>query len=191
MDRLLSLVSGPAQLAVAQSLAKAHLRLEADFAEDDTIIDFYTEAAQNVAQERLSKQLITQTWDESLASASGKVYLSKAPVQSLVSVKYYDSDNVQQTATLSDFTLVASDDWAYVDCDSWPQAYDRADAITIQYVAGYGDAVSDVPAEIRQAILLLLGQYDGVRENATEATFTEIPAGFDALINLHARGWYG
>lgn len=191
MDHLLSLVSPPSVSGVAQSLAKAHLRLASDFNEDDTLIDFYTEAAQNVAQERLNKLLITQTWDEALPKPSGKIYLSKAPVQSLVSVKYYDASNTEQTATLGDFTLVASDDWAYVECDSWPQAYDRPDAITLQYVAGYGDAPSDVPAEIRQAILLLLGQYDGVRENTTEATFTEIPAGFDALINLHARGWYG
>jgi hypothetical protein len=40
---------------------------------------------------------------------------------------------------------------------SWPSVTARADAVTIEFTAGYGDAGSDVPEPIRTAIALAVG----------------------------------
>lgn len=186
---LLTLVEPPAIDALDIDTAKAHLYV--DFSDDDALITAYIKAAVAFAEEKTGKALITQTWDESIACPSGKVYLSKVPVQSLASITYYDADNVQQTANLADFTLVANEDWAYVECDTWPTVYDRADALTIRYVAGFGDATTDVPSNLTLAMLLLVAQYYMQRENVSQNDMKEPPQMFTDLVNLSARSWYG
>ena len=186
---ILTLVTGPIISPVSLATLKAHLRI--DEATEDDILQMYLDAATAVAQEQLGKALISQTWNESVRYVNGRVDLTVNHVQSLSSITYYDSDNVQQTATLSDFDLVAGDDWAYVESDAWPSLYSRADAITFQYVAGFGSSPDSIPANIRQAILLLAGQYYANRENVSEAKLTELPQAFTALIGLSRTGWYG
>lgn len=187
---LLSLVTAPAVSPVTLVTAKAHLRV--DFTDDDTIIQDYIDAATAVAQEQLGKVIITQTWDEATANPFGKVYLTKKPFQSLTSITYFDEANTSQTADLADFIVVANEDFAYVEpVTEWPRVYDRADAVTFRYVAGFGDAPADVPANIRQAILLLVGQYYEVRENLVDSKMQNYPKAFDALIDLSRVAWYG
>ena len=135
--------------------------------------------------------MVSQTWDESFRTTGKRFVLSKKPAQSIVSVKYFDGDNVEQTATLSDFSLIKLEDRPYVESDNWPGAYDRADAITVQYVAGYGDSGADVVATLRHAILLIVGFYYQFRMSADEAKLSEIPFGIRELINLESAGWYG
>jgi hypothetical protein len=40
---------------------------------------------------------------------------------------------------------------------SWPTVVSRADAITVEFIAGYGDSGADVPEPIRTAIALGAG----------------------------------
>ena len=47
---------------------------------------------------------------------------------------------------------------------SWPKPGRTANGIEIAFVAGYGDAAADVPAPIRQAILLLVAHWHEHRE---------------------------
>ena len=44
-----------------------------------------------------------------------------------------------------------------IDSDGWPDTYDRANAINIEFVCGYGDDAEDVPASLRAAMLLHIG----------------------------------
>jgi uncharacterized phiE125 gp8 family phage protein len=55
-----------------------------------------------------------------------------------------------------------------------------AGAVKIQYKAGYGDA-DDVPEEIKQAILLLTGDFYRNRESTTGTTVKELPYAVRAL----------
>ena len=186
--RILSRAVAPAALPVSLSDTLAHLRV--DDVRENNLVRLYIGSACRIVEQKSGRTLITQTWDESFKTATKQVMLSKSPVQSLVSVKYYDTDNVQQTATLSDFTLVALEDGPYVESDNWPSTYDRADAITIQYVAGYGIS-SSIPETLRHAILLIVGQYYEYRMNAEEVNAYPIPLGIENLIGLERGGWYG
>jgi uncharacterized phiE125 gp8 family phage protein len=59
----------------------------------------------------------------------------------------------------------------------------------ISFVVGYGTP-NDVPKEIKQAALLLIGHYYANRE-AVGSVGSEIPLGVQALLNNRRRGWIG
>lgn len=184
-DHILTLATAPAAVPVSLADLKEHLRVDGTY--EDALIDGYAAAAVACLDDEIGRAIITQSWDEAFQNPSRDVYLSKLPVQSLTSVTYFDADNVEQTATLSDFTLYTSDEWAFVRSDNWPQTYDRPDAITVRYVAG-----TDQPDErVVQAVKLIVGHWYEHRMDASEAKLTEIPRAASHLVNLMRGGWYG
>lgn len=185
--RIVTVATPPAAGPVSVSDMKAHLRVS--HSDDDALITAYLAAA--VASldvnGELGRAIITQTITESLQYPTRDTYLSVLPAQALVSVKYYDTDNVEQTATLGEFALYKSDDWAFVRSDNWPSTYDRPDAVTITYTAGQDAA----PDDIQHAIKLIVGHWYEYRESVTEVTLAEMPRAVSHLIGLHRRRWYG
>jgi uncharacterized phiE125 gp8 family phage protein len=142
----------------------------------------------------LGKALISQTWAESFRYFRDGVRLSVGPFQSIVSVTYFDGDGAQQTLPSSIYTIHSDDRGPMLwlkPGQSWPSIESRPDAITATYRAGYGDTPDSVPAEIRQAMLLLVGGYYQNREAvAAGITFAELPMGVKALLGPHRRRAY-
>jgi len=99
-----------------------------------------------------------------------QIVLPYAPLSSVVSVKYYDSANNQQTITSTDYNVLKFINQKrfieFNDGYDLPSVYPRADAIEIQFKAGYGSAASNVPKAIYQATLLILGQMYEKREDS-------------------------
>lgn len=186
--------SAPAVAPVSLVDAKLHLRVD-NTAEDDLITALIEAAVSHLdAQGVLGRAIITQSWAQWVGQSPGSVRLLVGPFQSLTSVEYYDSDNALQTATLTDFETRLDGDFVIVKPKTgfaWPGAYSRDDAIKITYVAGYGNAGSDVPQSIRQAILLLVGHWYENRMAVSEASLKEVPLAVDALIGIERVGWYG
>ena len=84
--------------------------------------------------------------------------LYRSPAQSVTSIKYYDADGVLQTWDSSNYILDKSAVPSVITTApdiSYPDTQNRSQAVQIEYVAGYGDTGDDVPAAIRQAILML------------------------------------
>ena len=186
---------------------KAHLRVTAT-AEDDLIHALATAARQRV-EEEIKRALITQTWDYKFdwfepptSTGNSPLVVNKAriielprpPLQSVSYVTYLNSD--QSTIYLYDAvgspTVTSS---LVVDSTSspgriipssqaaWPTAYDQINAITVRYVAGYGDTGDSVPTPIKQAILLLLGHLYEHREAASEMVgVMTLPLGVEFLL---------
>ena len=190
-EHITALVTPAAVSPVSLDDMKEHLRV--DGADENALIQAYINAcASSLGSEgELGQALTTETWDESFKNPPKDVYLSVLPARSIVSVTYYDRDNVQQTATLSDFTLYSSDRWAFVRSDNWPGTYDRPDAITIRYTAGFGDDAADVPLEVVQAVKLIVAHWYQNRENTSELNMKEIPRAASHLLGLRRVGWYG
>lgn len=191
-DHLTTRTAAPAVSPVSLVEAKLHLRVSGT--DEDTLIQLYIDAATAAAEEELGKVLITQTWTETIEYPTGRVKLTKAPVQSVSAIQYYDGDNVSQAGVLSDYSIITQEHFAYIEPVSggvWPTVYDRPDAMTFTYTAGYGDAGSDVAANIRQAIFLLVGQYYEHRVNVEETKFQEMPRAVTSLLGLSRAHWYG
>lgn len=187
-------VSAPAIDPITLSECKAQLRI--DTTDDDEYLVRLIAVATAFVDARgvLGKAIITQTWRVWVGNAPSAIKLPIGEVQSLSAVKYYDADGVLQTATLSDFELVGLPDARMVRPKSgysWPSAQARDDAIAIEYVAGYGDASSDVPQSVRHGLLMLVAHWYENRETTSEKQYASLPFGFEELMQIERGHWYG
>lgn len=188
----LTRIAPPGASPVTLSEVKDHIEVEDD--DRDALIQRLLDAAVAYVDATgvLGQAMITQTWAQTGYGWRDRVDLTITPVQSLSAVKYYDTDNVEQTATLSDFRLIGGARSSYVEpVGSWPQTFDRPDALRLEYVAGYGDAASDVPENIRNAVCTLAGHFFNHREAYSEGAVREVPMLFEALIGNERASWYG
>ena len=103
MQHRFELITAPAAEPVTVTDAKKKMRIERS--DDDALIARLINVAIGFVDVRgaLGKAMITQTWGEWLAPSPPVVYLSLGPVQSVSAIKYFDTDNVLQTATFSNF----------------------------------------------------------------------------------------
>lgn len=114
-----------------------------------------------------------------------------APVQS-VSISYVDAGGVTQTLDPSKYTLETPTNQAGRIIPTygnwWPATRWQPNAVTVTFVAGYGDADA-VPETTRQAILLLVSHFYENRE-ATGNLLNELPLGVQALLDIERWSIY-
>lgn len=156
--------TGPTETPISLTDVKAQLRISNTAS--DTLLAQYIAAATGALDGRygyLGRALVTQTWKMYLCDwyemDEDCIELPFPPLQSVSSVKYYDHDNVQQTLSTSLYVVKASEFVGEIERAygaTWPTHYPRADAIEVTFVCGFG-AASDVPAPIKQALLLAVG----------------------------------
>ena len=163
----LVLTSGPAIEPVTLAEAKAHLRV--DGSAEDTLIGSLIITSRLYIEAALGLALITQSWSSFLDAwpPGNQLALPLRPVQSIAAVKLYAADESVATVSADTYQL----DGAAVPARlvrrgnlTWPKPSRAANGIEIAFVAGYGDAAADVPAPIRQAILLLVAHWHEHRE---------------------------
>jgi hypothetical protein len=118
----------------------------------------------------------------------GKIRFPLGPVSAVSSVTYYDADNASQTLASTNYsanTRIKPATLSLSSTGTWPATYDREDAVTIAYTAGYGASAANVPYQIKQVVLLIVGDWYGMRENTVMPMGqmpTEIPMGARRLI---------
>lgn len=162
-----------------EDIAKVNLKL--DGTTDDILLNIWIQAAREMVEERTGRSLVTQTRKIELDyfPSSGEVELLYGPVQSIV-ITYYDDNNALQTLSSAEYWL--HNDKVTVD-DSWPSTYDRPGAVILTYVAGYGSSATDVPYQLRSAVLMRLAHLYEHRESVVMGTsVNEVPLGEDDLI---------
>lgn len=187
---LLTLNTGPTEGPVSLQTAKDHLRVS-DTEEDILILSLISSATKAVEADT-GKALVSQTWDYKIAQPSGRVCLPMSPVSSVSSLTYFDTDDVSQTLTVSDFYLQSDQDRAWIEPKqdiTWPTMRDRADALTITFVAGFGAATA-VPADFKQAILLLVAHWFENRV-AADKRMHSLPLAYEHLTFQQRVGWVG
>lgn len=147
-------------------VARAHCRTDAS---DDALVAFYLDAAIADVEKRtglaLAPQVVTQTLDawprasDRLASS-----LLRWPVSAVTGVTYLDTDAEVQTldAPLWRAALASRPGRVIFSGAQLPRLAGSG-AVTITYQAGFADP-ADVPANVKQAALLLLAEFFGNRE---------------------------
>lgn len=113
-------------------------------------------AARKAAENVTGRGFITQTWEQVYDKFPAReIEIGMLPVQSITSLKYYDSAGVLQTMSSTNYVLDKDTlpGWVLPAYNfDWPDTYDSAQSVIIRFVAGYGAAGTDVPAEIRMWI---------------------------------------
>lgn len=179
----LTLVTAPPVEPISLQEAKDHLRV--DTTDEDALIDALIMAARQHTEKYLARALITQTWDWNLPCFPREFEVPYPPLQSVTSIKYYDGDNVQQTLSSSVYEVNTASTGGLIReaiGQTWPAHYTRYDAITVRFVAGYGDGVGDVPWPIKAAMLLFVAHLWCNRELATDRPQQEVPFGYCDLL---------
>ena len=182
----LLMTAGPAVEPVTLAEAKAHLRLDGT-AEDLLVASLITTSRLQI-ETALSMALITQTWSyfADTLPRDGTVRLPLRPVQSIDAIRLHNDDGSITVLPTDSFVLDgASDPARLVQRDATVVAAipRRANAYEFNVVAGFGSTASDVPAPIRQALLLLVTHWYEHRDPGEIGTqATRIPAAVSQLL---------
>ena len=168
-------VTAPTEFPVSVNEVKQHIRVDVE--DDDALIATYIDAATSYLDGYagiLRRCLISQTWEVSLACFADRKVRLPFPDVSAVTVNYFDADDADQVLSSAEYNLHEDARSAYVKFSStlsFPETFDREDAVKLTLTAGYG-GVSDVPALIRHAILIMVArnyEYRGDEDAAKAA----------------------
>lgn len=152
----------PSQLdVVSLSEIKAHLRLDHDHEND--YIKMLMRVMTNMVEEYTNKSLLTQTWQflhrGNNSTASDQIIeLPRGPVQEIVSLNHIVGGGKRQK--VRHFSIRPEGPIMRVMCNS------EYRVVEIVYRSGYGDAPHHVPAALRHAIILGIGEMFEKRQNA-------------------------
>lgn len=158
----LVMTAPPALEPVSLAEAKAHLRVDGNA--EDTLVQSLILTSRLHIEAALGLALITQGWSWYLdAWPPGRdLPLPMRPVQSVSAVRVYASDDTPATVAPADYMLDGAGTPPRLvrkGAATWPRPGRAANGVEIAFTAGYGSLGADVPAPIRQALLLLVAHW--------------------------------
>ena len=178
----LQLVTAPSDEPLSLTQVKDHLHVTGN-ADDDYLRALIT-AARLQAEASTHRALMTQTWDWFLDDfPSEDIFcVPRPPLQSITSITYldavagatqtwatteYDTDAPATIALIDEFAAPGRIALAFG--VTYPATRTEINSVTVRFVAGYG-ADQDVPAAIRQGMLLAIGSLYEHREDVVTGT---------------------
>lgn len=161
--------------------AKAHLRIEADETDEDPLIEAYLAASIDQVEQAIGLNLSERAVRGTAPGFDpAGVRLFRGPVQSIEGVEYDASDGT--VAQLEDYRLIEGSALLLPAFSaSWPATMDGPGTVRVDYIAGYPEG--ELPAGLKQAVLMLMAHYFANREAAVTGTIaTTIPIGVEMLL---------
>jgi uncharacterized phiE125 gp8 family phage protein len=160
------LTTPPAIEPVSLADAKAHLRIA--HADEDALISTLVIAARQHIEGATGLKLLTQAWSifADRWPEGSSVKLMIAPLAAVTSVKVYGEDDVAAAIDPAHYFLDRASRPPRLALRSgrvWPLPGRIANGIEIAVSAGFGPAVTDVPAALRQACLKLVAHWYAFR----------------------------
>lgn len=182
----LTLVTAPTSDPVSLAEVKEHLRITST--DEDALITSLVGSAKESGETITGRALITQTWDLSLDSFPQVIDIPKPPLQSVTSITYIDTDGATQTLASTEYTVdTKTEPGRIVPAygKSWPSTRDIVNAVTVRFVAGYGNATA-VPKSLKQAMLMHIEHMFGNRGTVAIGNIVnEIPLTMQSLYSMH------
>tara|TARA_R110000868_G_scaffold125509_3_gene331455 strand:+ start:67 stop:651 length:585 start_codon:yes stop_codon:yes gene_type:complete len=170
------LVTGPSTEPLTYAEAKAYLRLNDD--SEQSLVTSLISAARGIVEGQTWRPLISQVWATQLdfnEVNTSVIRINKAPVISIDTVTYYDSNNALQTLSASNWESDIYGSPARVRLKTPPIVYERMNALQINFTAGYANAAA-VPNDIKSALYLIIGHlYENRQDVVTGTQVNEIP----------------
>lgn len=193
LDAITSVVTGPALEPLDLDEVKKQLRFSST--SEDTLIDGWISAARREFERQTSRTLLSTTrelWLECFPRES-IIELPYPPLISVTSVKYDDSDGVEQTMDTDDYVVVApsSDDCppgsiSLASGASWPTSSGNQASVRIRYVAGYGTTPGDVPESIKTLLYWMVADFHKYRASIQEVdagrSLVKVPIGMEPML---------
>lgn len=179
------LTTAPAFEPLTLQETKDHLRV--DHNDEDALISELIKSARQYVEGLTRRPLITQSWTYYADDFDYDIEL-KANLQSVTSINYIDTDGNSQLLDAANYSVDTVADVGVVYPAyglAWPYARCVNNSVAIEFIAGYGVA-DDVPAPIKQAMLLLIGHFYQNRESVmVGVSVTDTPMAVDMLLNSY------
>ena len=139
---------------------KLHIRQSASVGSlEDAMLTRWIKGARQRAEHLAQRALCTQTWQQNLDGFPAAIELPWSPVQSVNFVKYRDETNTLQTLAPADYKVdIQGRSTGYIVPAyglAWPATYPEINAVSVEWVAGYGDETA-VPACVVDWMLLII-----------------------------------
>ncbi|MFK4812753.1 hypothetical protein ACI3KW_21370 [Devosia sp. ZW T5_3] len=181
------LLAGPAEEPVSLVETKGFLKVD-DIA-DDALITTLIGAARMHVEGVTGRALLAQSWRVVLDAwpESRVVKLPVSPFIAVTEINAVDGAGALHAIPLAQFLGEPDRLLLPRSVAGMPLLRERQ-GIEIDYVAGFGTEPSDVPADIRQALLVLVGYWFEHRDAVIVAgSGAVVPSGFDRLVAGHKR----
>lgn len=162
--------TNPSESPLSMQEVKDFLRVKHN-AEDGTI-QTLIKVATDIAEKQFGRALMPQEWTariENWFTHTQPVELPYQPIQSVISVKYIDTDGTEQTLTEgTDYFLSADNAYVYATAEFTAPALhaDSAEPVAIVYSAGYSSA-DFIPASIKHWMKMMIATTWLYREEIT------------------------
>lgn len=184
-----SLLEGPLLEPVTIAEARKQCELGTSTAHDDHL-ELLIQAAREQWEHDTDSCVITQVWSVTLDRFRGiEIELPKRPIAEIADVQYYDSNNVLTALDDAVFSFDAAARKLHLNSQqSWPDIYDRWDAVIVTFVCGV-DTAAEVPAIQKQAIRLLIGHYFENRDMLMSDAMQAV-RGYEHLVRRYLRTSY-
>lgn len=183
-----ALIGPPQAEPLSLAEAKAHLRL--DGSDEDALLSSLIRAAREHLERATGLCLIHQTWRLYLDKwpDGDVIQIGKGPVQTIETILVFDADGNPSDITATDMLLDGTARPVRLWLRDPPSPGRAINGIEIDFIAGYGEAGSDVPDTLKRAMLTHVAQMFAFRgailpENQPAAT----PAGYDRLVSPFRR----
>lgn len=173
LNQAVTVDTAPSEEPVTLDKFKQHIQFHVDEPGTNDHLNLLIKAARRWAEGFLSRALVTQTLLLTLDDFPGDVVkIPRPPLISVSSVKFTDDDGNTTTVSSSKYFVNTDEEPGKVvlkDGKDWPSGTPKeTQAVEITYDAGYGSSRSDVPEDIRMAILQHAGHLFENRSVVTE-----------------------
>ncbi|MCZ4341522.1 head-tail connector protein [Sphingomonadaceae bacterium G21617-S1] len=164
--------------------AKLFLRVDGD--DEDSFIAGAIAAAIQHVESYTGTRLLEQTVELRAGAFADLNHLPIGPIRSISAITYLDFQGVAQTMAPERYSLCGAGLERGIRpafAVTWPSTWRVADALTVTAIVGYGEA--EIPAPVKQAILLLLGDYYTNRQDTVIArggSPAPMPNGVETLL---------
>ncbi len=154
------LITPPLVEPVTLVEAKAHLRVT--HADDDDYIGKLIAAARRQVEMRTGLRLMSQVWRVFFDAwpENGVLCLPLSPLISVNELKILDADDVSVTVDPAHYVVdVATSRLALRPGRSVPRVSRTLGGVQLLVTAGFGASAANVPQELKQAVLLIVGHW--------------------------------
>lgn len=150
---------------------------------EDALIQALIDTATTQVQTFTRRAFLRGSYLAKLNYFPAKITLDVLPIDvDSVVVKYFDADNAEQTLAAEEYNVIYNgpDDYATIEFNgSMPAVYDKKNAVSIAYDAGY----AAVPAPIKTAILMQVAtMYENRQDEVVGASGNAINFGSQQIL---------
>ena len=192
---MIRVIIPPTTEPVSLDMVKQQLRVIHD--DEDFLIESYIEASRQYCEDAQGRAYIEQTILYTLDRwpSPNRIMLPRAPLLSVISVEYRDHEGNIDTLPAANYTVITNEQPGMIvlnDGESWPtETLFPVSAIRIVFEAGYGATAADVPATVKQAIMMLAAHYMENREAVAGRGHIpqQLPMSTRHLLNMDPFTW--